>query len=71
MQLSLKEKIERYMSTVLARIDVIKISFIFGNEHDIDQDYLIYRANKFLATCTPTRILYGGYITRENDVVIV
>ena len=72
-QFGLKQKLERFMECAISEIlrDLPNLAARFAECHDIDDKHqLIDYAKTFLISCTPNSIMYGGYITPENEHLV-
>ena len=70
-ELNLKDKIHRYLDRVNINLDSLFDQFVirFG-WFALKRDQYIQLADIFLSVSTPEAIVYGKYITHQNDLAI-
>lgn len=70
-EISLKEKVTRYINSVTLNIEELFDQFIiqFG-WFSLNRDHYIQVGNTFLLVTTPDALFYGKYITPQNDKAI-
>ena len=70
-ELNLKDKIQRYLGRVTIKLDTLFDQFIlrFG-WFALNRQRYIELAEIFLSVSTPEAVMYGKYITHQNDFTI-